>query len=75
MSRPLQIRDVPDDVLDALKAKARQEHLSLTAYPLGVLERDARLGVIADVLTPPHKQPAITRKQILKALRADRAGQ
>jgi predicted HicB family RNase H-like nuclease len=41
MSRPIQIRDVPDDVHEALVVKARQEGLSLSAYVRRLLEREA----------------------------------
>jgi plasmid stability protein len=74
MSTPLQIRAVPDDILDALRAKAAREHISLAAYALRVLERDARMAVVTDVLTPPRTPSAISRKQIVKAVRAIRAG-
>ncbi len=72
MSRPLQIREVPDDIVDALKAKAEKEHLSLAAYALRVLERDAVTPSLADVLARPPRRSSITREQIVDAIRADR---
>jgi hypothetical protein len=42
MSKVLQIRDVPDDVHDALTRAAREEGLSLTRYVLRELDHLAR---------------------------------
>lgn len=42
MSRPIQIRDVPDEVWEGLVAKADAAGLSLSAYLRRVLEREAR---------------------------------
>jgi antitoxin FitA len=72
VSRPLQIREVPDDVLEALKAKAEKQHLSLAAYALRVLERDAVTPTVAEVLARPPKRSSITQEQIVAAVRADR---
>jgi antitoxin FitA len=72
VSRPIQIREVPDDIVEALKAKAEKEHLSLAAYALRVLERDALTPTIAEVLARPPRRSAITHEQILDAIRADR---
>lgn len=47
MSKVMQIRDVPDDVHDALAESARAEGLSLTKYMLRELEHLARLPQIA----------------------------
>jgi len=49
MSKPLQIRDVPEPVHDALRAKARRAGMSLSAYALRVLERDARQPSLEEV--------------------------
>ena len=43
----MQIRDVPDDVHDALAASARAEGLSLTRYMLRELEHLARVPQVA----------------------------
>jgi hypothetical protein len=72
MGRPLQIREVPDDVLEALKAKAGKEHLSLAAYALRVLERDAAMASVAEVLARSSRRSAITQQQIVAAIRAER---
>jgi hypothetical protein len=73
MSRPLQIRSVPEDIVEALKAKADKEHLSLSAYALRVLERDALMPTVAEVLARPGGRTALTKQQIVAAVRADRA--
>lgn len=39
----LQIRDVPDDVRDTIAAEARREGLSVQAYLLQLVEREARV--------------------------------
>lgn len=49
MAKPLQIRDVPEPVHDALRAKARRAGMSLSAYALRVLERDARQPSLEEV--------------------------
>jgi antitoxin FitA len=72
VSRPIQIREVPDDVVVALKAKAEKEHMSLAAYALRVLERDASTPTVAEVLARPAGRSTITQEQIAAALRADR---
>jgi len=46
----LQIRNVPDEVRDALAQEARRRGQSLQAYLLGVIEADARRARNAAVL-------------------------
>ena len=72
MGRPLQIREVPDDVLAALKERAEAEHLSLAAYALRILEREAHMPTVAEVLRVPGARAKVTRKQIVALLREDR---
>lgn len=43
MSVALQIRDVPDEVRDALAEEARRQGQSVQAYLLALVEREARL--------------------------------
>jgi plasmid stability protein len=50
MGRPLQIRNVPEPVHDALKAKAEAAGMSLTAYALRVLEHDALRPSLEELL-------------------------
>jgi plasmid stability protein len=72
VSKPLQIRNVPDHVLDALRVKAEGARISLAAYALMVLERDARTPSIADVLAPRGDHAKVTKQQIVDAVRAER---
>ena len=50
MSRTVQIRDVPDDIHRALRARAAAAGLSLSAYLLAELTRVAERPPVADVL-------------------------
>ncbi len=72
MGKPLQIRDVPDDVLDALKAKADRHGLPLSTYALRVLARDAGLPTIAEVLSWPQERVDLTGQQLADLIHAER---
>jgi hypothetical protein len=74
MSRPLQIREVPDDVLAALKERAEAEHVSLAAYALRILEREAHMPTIAEVLTRPGSRAKVAKGEIVALVREDREG-
>lgn len=67
MSKVVQIRDVPDDVHDALVESARAEGLSLTRYMLRELEHLARVPQVAR-----ENAAAIRRTQEKVQGRADR---
>jgi hypothetical protein len=56
MPRVIQIRDVPDDVHDALRDAAEARGLSLTKYMLGELERLAKQAQVV------HNNAAIVRQ-------------
>jgi plasmid stability protein len=49
MSVALQIRDVPEDVRDALAAEAAKRGQSVQAYLLGLVQREARIARQAQV--------------------------
>jgi plasmid stability protein len=73
MGKPLQIRDVPDDVHKALKAKAERAGLSLAAYARRVLERDANRPSVAEVLSRPgNRATEVTATELAKIVRAER---
>jgi plasmid stability protein len=72
VSRPLQIRAVPDDVLAALKARAQAEHLSLAALALRILEREARMPTVAEVLRRPGSRARASTEDIVRLVREDR---
>jgi hypothetical protein len=74
MGRPLQIREVPDDLLAALKARAEAEHLSLAAYALRILEREAQMPTVEAVLKGPGSRAKVTKGQIVTLVREDREG-
>jgi hypothetical protein len=74
MSRPLQIREVPDDVLAALKEKAEAEHMSLAAYALRILEREAHMPAVGEVLSRPGSRAKVTQSEIVALVREDRKG-
>ena len=74
MSRPLQIREVPDDVLAALKEKAEAQHISLAAYALRILEREAHMPAVEEVLSRPGSRAKVTRREIVALVREDREG-
>jgi plasmid stability protein len=74
MSRPLQIREVPDDVLAALKERAEAEHISLAAYALRILEREAHMPAVAQVLSRPGTRAKVARREIIALVREDREG-
>jgi Antitoxin FitA-like, ribbon-helix-helix len=72
MSKPLQIRDVPDQVLIALKQKADRAGMSLAAYALRVLSRDAALPTVAEVLSWPQERVAVSGEELAELIRSER---
>jgi hypothetical protein len=78
MGKPLQIRDVPDEILDTLRQKATQAGMRLSAYALEVLTRDALQPSMADVLGEVTARlaaahgPKIGAEHIAELVRADR---
>jgi antitoxin FitA len=58
------IRDVPDVTLDALKVKAAQTGRSLQAYLLDLVNRDARMPVLADMMARLDRE---TRSEVATA--------
>jgi hypothetical protein len=75
MAKPLQIREVPEPVHDALRRKAERAGLSLSAYALRVLERDARQPSMEDVLARIEQESGgrAPVRETLAALAAERA--
>ncbi len=78
MPRVIQIRDVPDDVHDALVAAAEAQGLSLTRYTLRELEHIAKRAQTvrhnASVIleTQTNVRGGVDRTFILNALHEDR---
>jgi antitoxin FitA len=54
MGKPLQIRDVPEPVLETLKARAEGRNMSLAAYALEVLTRHAQSKTMEELLARPR---------------------
>lgn len=78
MPKVIQIRDVPDDVRDALAAAAAAKGLSLTRYVRGELERLARQQQVvrhnAEVIRRAQAEIGahVDRRVILDVLREGR---
>ncbi|HKF17901.1 MAG TPA: antitoxin [Candidatus Dormibacteraeota bacterium] len=74
MGKPLQIRDVPDDVLSALKERAKREGTSLASYALRVLALHVSRPTLAEVMARPRRgHGRIGRDDILRAIEEGRA--
>lgn len=69
----IQIKDVPDDVREALAAEAKRSGKSLQAYLLGLLEKEARFArnreIVAQTPLPGAK---LTVEEIVAAVREAR---
>jgi len=54
VATPLQIRNMPDDALEALRERAANRHLSLAAYAREVLVREAARATMEETLAGPR---------------------
>lgn len=78
MARVIQIRDVPDDVHEALAKAAEAERLSLNRYVLRELEHVARRAEVVELNarivteTRARVRKRVTREAILAALQEGR---
>lgn len=73
MGKPLQIRDVPDEVLNALRVRAAAEGLSLSAYVLRLVSDHAARPTVRDVLNRPRTGWSRgTRGDVLRAIQEGR---
>ena len=75
VTTPLQIRNMPDDALEALRERAARRQLSLAAYAREVLVRDAARAIMEETLVGPRviagrRMTARQLKQLVKAGRA-----
>jgi plasmid stability protein len=75
VATPLQIRNMPDDALAALRERAAQRHLSLAAYAREVLVREATRATMAETLAGPRviRGRRLTARELQKLIRAGRA--
>lgn len=73
----LQIRNVPEDVRRALKARAAARGESLNTYLLDLIERDAARPTVKDVLDRAARRAGhanASAVDVLDALRSEREG-
>lgn len=75
VSTPLQIRNMPDEALDALRERAAKRHLSLAAYAREVLVREAARATMEETLAGPRVITGrrLTSRQLKQFIRAGRA--
>ncbi|MGL5857898.1 MAG: toxin-antitoxin system HicB family antitoxin [Angustibacter sp.] len=76
MSKVVQVRDVPDEVHDALSSQARDAGLSLNQFILREYERIARRPSNTDLLHRLAAMPGArpTGQQIVDSIREHRDG-
>ena len=69
----LQIRDVPDDALDVIRARAAAEGMSLTAYVRRLVIETAAQPTVAEVLARTSRRSAgLTMAELVEVTRAGR---
>ena len=74
MARTLQIRDVPEDLHQALRERAARAGLSLSDYLRAELTRVAERPPVADVLArAASRHETIGRAEIVEAVRQSRS--
>ena len=72
MGSLLQIRDVPDDVRRALKARAAERGESLNRYLLALLQRETARPTVREVLDRAARREGSAGESALAAVRAER---
>ena len=76
MGKPLQIRDVPDELLQVLRVRAAQEGSSISGYVLHLLQEHASRPTIRDVMDRPRTGwSRATREDVLGAIKDGRESQ
>jgi plasmid stability protein len=75
MGKPLQIRDMPDELLEALRQRAASRNLSLAAFAREVLVREASRATMDETLAGPRlvrgrRLSALELKRLIRAGRA-----
>lgn len=70
MGRPLQIRDVPEPVLEALRERAEERHMSLAAYVLDVITQHVQTKTMNEILAGPRLRqgPALRNREIVEMI-------
>ena len=71
MAKVIQVRDVPDDVHEALVRQAKAEGLSLNQFVLREYEKIARRARNAEIFARAGRRPGrrLSRDQIIETLR------
>ncbi len=72
MNSLLQIRNVPDDVRRALKARAAGQGESLNGYLLGLIERDVARPTVEEVLDRAARRAGRANASALDLLETSR---
>lgn len=74
MSTPLQIRNMPDDALKALRNRAARRQVSLAAYARELLVREASRATMEETLGLPRaiKGRRLTARQVKMLMRNGR---
>jgi plasmid stability protein len=71
--KTIQIRNVPDDVHQALRIRAAASGVSLSDYALEELARATERPTVAEVLLRPRRRAGgVSTEEIVAAIRADR---
>jgi plasmid stability protein len=73
MTSLLQIRNVPDDVRRALKARAAAQGESLNTYLLGLVERDVARPTVKEVLDRAARRAGRASASAVDLLDTDRS--
>jgi plasmid stability protein len=73
MGSLLQIRNVPDDAREALKARAAARGESLNTYLIGLIQRDVARPTVQEVLDRAARRVARAQEPALEALTDERA--
>jgi plasmid stability protein len=74
MTVALQIRDVPEEVRDAIAKRAAEEGQSMQAYLLNLVSEDARRSWVAEMfdLAAPHRAKVPIDEEIVRIIREGR---
>jgi antitoxin FitA len=72
MGSPLQIRNVPDDARDALKARAAARGESLNTYLIGLIQRDVARPTVQEVLDRAARRVEAAQESAVAALAEER---
>ena len=75
VTTPLQIRNMPDEALEALRERAAKRQLSLSAYAREVLVREAGRATMEEALSAPRVIAGrrLSARQLKQLIRAGRS--